>query len=141
MQVFTNLVENAITHTEKGGRVHLDIHPHGEAAVEFTVQDTGKGISPEELSRVFERFYQVDKSRKSKPKQGTGLGLAIVNGLVTFQPLDVLTMLGFIILIGVVVNNAILVVHQALNFMNPRDQQNEDHGPRSTDTHYGSFGI
>jgi HAE1 family hydrophobic/amphiphilic exporter-1 len=48
---------------------------------------------------------------------GGFLGLSLVNNLVAYQPLDVLTMLGFVILIGVVVNNAILVVHQALNFM------------------------
>ncbi|MEM7331742.1 MAG: HAMP domain-containing sensor histidine kinase [Chloroflexota bacterium] len=82
MQVFTNLVDNAITHTPSGGRVHLDIHPHGDGAVDFIVQDTGKGIPPEDLARIFERFYQVDKSRQNKPKQGTGLGLAIVNELV-----------------------------------------------------------
>lgn len=83
MQVFINLTDNAITHTPAGGRVHLDVHPHGVGAVEFVVQDTGKGIPADELSRIFERFYQVDKSRaKSQPKQGTGLGLAIVNELV-----------------------------------------------------------
>jgi hydrophobic/amphiphilic exporter-1 (mainly G- bacteria), HAE1 family len=48
---------------------------------------------------------------------GGFLGLALVNNFVAYQPLDVLTMLGFVIRIGVVVNNAILVVHQALNFM------------------------
>ncbi|MDH5563758.1 MAG: efflux RND transporter permease subunit, partial [Nitrospirota bacterium] len=48
---------------------------------------------------------------------GGFLGLSLVNNFVAYQPLDVLTMLGFVILIGVVVNNAILVVHQALNFM------------------------
>ena len=48
---------------------------------------------------------------------GGFLGLSLVNNFIAYQPLDVLTMLGFIILIGVVVNNAILVVHQALNFM------------------------
>ena len=83
MQIFTNLVDNAITHTESGGRVHVDVHPHGAGAVEFVVQDTGKGIPPDDLARIFERFYQVDKSRaKSQLQQGTGLGLAIVNELV-----------------------------------------------------------
>jgi HAE1 family hydrophobic/amphiphilic exporter-1 len=48
---------------------------------------------------------------------GGFLGLSLVNNFIAYQPLDVLTMLGFVILIGVVVNNAILVVHQALNFM------------------------
>jgi HAE1 family hydrophobic/amphiphilic exporter-1 len=57
---------------------------------------------------------------------GGFLGLFLVNRYISYQPLDVLTMLGFVILIGVVVNNAILIVHQALNFMRdswmpPRD--------------------
>jgi HAE1 family hydrophobic/amphiphilic exporter-1 len=51
---------------------------------------------------------------------GGFLGLFLMNRFIGYQPLDVLTMLGFVILIGVVVNNAILIVHQALNFM--RDQ-------------------
>jgi HAE1 family hydrophobic/amphiphilic exporter-1 len=55
---------------------------------------------------------------------GGFLGLSLVNTFVAYQPLDVLTMLGFVILIGVVVNNAILVVHQALNFM--RGTERED---------------
>lgn len=88
-QVFTNLVENAFTHTPAGGRVHLDVHPHGAQGVEVVVQDTGKGIPPADLSRIFERFYQVDKSR-AKPhaqqrRAGSGLGLAIVNELVTLH--------------------------------------------------------
>ncbi len=53
---------------------------------------------------------------------GGFLGLSLVNNFVAYQPLDVLTMLGFVILIGVVVNNAILVVHQALNFMRGTEQ-------------------
>ncbi|KAA3655451.1 MAG: HAMP domain-containing protein [Chloroflexi bacterium] len=83
MQIFTNLADNALTHTSAGGRVHLDVHQHGEKAVEVIVQDTGKGIAPEELSRIFERFYQVDKSRvKSSRRPGSGLGLSIVQELV-----------------------------------------------------------
>ena len=53
---------------------------------------------------------------------GGFLGLSLVNNFIAYQPLDVLTMLGFVILIGVVVNNAILVVHQALNFMKGAEQ-------------------
>ena len=77
VQLFTNLVDNALTHTATGGRVHLTVHPHDVGAVEAVVQDTGKGIPAEQLSRIFERFYQVDKSHK-----GSGLGLAIVKELV-----------------------------------------------------------
>lgn len=83
MQVFTNLVDNALTHTPAGGRVHLAVREHGEEAVEAMVQDTGKGISSEELPRIFERFYQVDKSRsRANGRRGSGLGLAIVRELV-----------------------------------------------------------
>ncbi|MCP4427675.1 MAG: HAMP domain-containing protein [Chloroflexi bacterium] len=80
VQLFTNLADNALTHTSSGGRVHLQVRPHGEKAVEGVVQDTGKGIAPEELSRIFERFYQADKSRAGD-KRGSGLGLAIVQEL------------------------------------------------------------
>lgn len=82
MQVFTNLVDNALTHTERNGRIHISLKPHGEKAVEASVQDTGKGIPTEDISRIFERFYQVDKSRTRQQRQGTGLGLAIARELV-----------------------------------------------------------
>ena len=76
-------MENALNHTPSGGRVHLALRPYGEKAVELTVQDTGKGMPPEQLSRIFERFYQVDKSRvRAGGQGGTGLGLAIVQELV-----------------------------------------------------------
>ena len=81
VQVFTNLVDNALAHTPAGGRIHLQVRPHGDKAVEGIVQDTGQGIPPEELSRIFERFYQVDKARTSE-RRGSGLGLAIVHELV-----------------------------------------------------------
>ncbi len=83
MQVFTNLTDNALTHTPSGGRVHLTVKQHGDKAVEVLVQDTGKGIAETELSRIFERFYQVDKSRSRRDgRRGSGLGLAIVRELV-----------------------------------------------------------
>ncbi|MBP7997740.1 MAG: HAMP domain-containing histidine kinase [Chloroflexi bacterium] len=86
MQVFTNLVDNALTHTPTGGRVHLVVRPHGEKAVEVLVQDTGKGIPPDELERIFERFYQVEKSRtQTGGRKGAGLGLAIAKELVEAQ--------------------------------------------------------
>jgi two-component system phosphate regulon sensor histidine kinase PhoR len=75
-QAFVNLVENALKYTPSGGRVtvrFLDLG--GEAAAE--VEDTGLGIPPEALPRIFERFYRVDPSR-SRQMGGTGLGLAIV---------------------------------------------------------------
>ena len=73
------------------------------------------------MAALFESFLYPFVIIFSVPLAAAGgiLGLGLVNVFVAYQPLDVLTMLGFIILIGVVVNNAILVVHQALNFMDP----------------------
>lgn len=78
-QVLTNLVSNAIKFTPEGGRVKVTTRFADEGVV-LMVQDTGKGIPPEELTRVFERFYQVDKARG--PERGTGLGLAITQEII-----------------------------------------------------------
>jgi signal transduction histidine kinase len=83
MQVFSNLVDNAISHTPPGGRVHLGLSQESDHAILITVQDTGPGIPPEELDRIFERFYQTDRSRvRTSERRGAGLGLAIVNEVV-----------------------------------------------------------
>jgi two-component system phosphate regulon sensor histidine kinase PhoR len=81
--VLRNLVENAVNYTPDGGaiEVHADVQ---DGRFRLTVADTGPGIPPDDLARVFERFYRVDKSR-ARPG-GTGLGLAIVKHLV--QVLD-----------------------------------------------------
>jgi len=79
-QVLTNLIGNAINHTPSGGQVWLRTAP-AAGGVNISVQDTGAGIPPAELERIFERFYQVDASRG--PKRGTGLGLAIAREIVT----------------------------------------------------------
>ncbi len=73
------------------------------------------------MAALFESFLYPFVIIFSVPLAAAGglLGLSVVNHAITHQPLDVLSMLGFIILVGVVVNNAILVVHQALNFMDP----------------------
>jgi signal transduction histidine kinase len=91
MQVFTNLVDNAIKHTESGGYVWLRAKPH-DSGIQIEIQDTGEGIPPEDVSRIFERFYQVDKSRNRQKQGGTGLGLAITyeiiqahNGRITVE--------------------------------------------------------
>jgi signal transduction histidine kinase len=86
-QVFTNLVDNALTHTPSGGQVEvharLTPRPGGDQpGVEIVVKDTGPGIPPEDLSRIFERFYQVDKSRSRARRAGSGLGLAIAKEIV-----------------------------------------------------------
>jgi two-component system, OmpR family, phosphate regulon sensor histidine kinase PhoR len=78
-QVFINLIDNAIKYTEKGG-ITIEIKAQDKRTV-VTVQDTGAGIPQEHLSRIFERFYVVDKSR-SKKLGGTGLGLSIVKHII-----------------------------------------------------------
>ena len=74
--VATNLCDNAIKYNRKGGKVLVTVEKSGDYAV-LTVKDSGIGIPPEHISRIFERFYRVDKSR-SKEAGGTGLGLSIV---------------------------------------------------------------
>jgi len=82
-QVFANLLDNALSHTPAGGQVRLALYLLSDGQVEIIVQDNGRGIPQDELSRIFERFYQVDKSRAgSAESRGSGLGLAIVRELV-----------------------------------------------------------
>ncbi len=80
-QVFTNLIDNALKHSPEGGFVRL----RGEASagnVQVHVEDSGPGIPAEDLQRIFERFYQVDKARRGGAGRGTGLGLAISREIV-----------------------------------------------------------
>ena len=77
--VLRNLVENAVHYSPDAATIRLEA-TRDNGAVHITVSDSGPGIPPDDLSRVFERFYRVDKSR-SRPG-GTGLGLAIVKHLV-----------------------------------------------------------
>ncbi len=79
-QVFSNLIDNALKYGASGGRVVLGARqvPH---VVEFFVRDFGAGIASEHLSRLFERFYRVDKAR-SRESGGTGLGLAIAKHIM-----------------------------------------------------------
>ena len=74
-QLFLNLVDNAIKYTPEGGRVTLAARRQNGAAL-FQVHDTGIGIPPEEIEKIFNRFYRVDKAR-SREQGGTGLGLSI----------------------------------------------------------------
>lgn len=80
-QVFTNLVDNALQHLPPGGEVLISSAGEGGWAV-VEVIDNGPGIPAEDLGRVFERFFQVDKSRKGGPGRGSGLGLAISSEVV-----------------------------------------------------------
>jgi heavy metal sensor kinase len=79
-QVLFNLVDNAIKYTPPGGEIGMRVETRpGEAVV--AVRDTGVGIPPEHLERVFDRFYRVDRAR-SRDEGGTGLGLSIARNIV-----------------------------------------------------------
>jgi two-component system OmpR family sensor kinase len=81
MQVFNNLVDNAIKFTPSGGKVALrSYQENGQVVV--SVADTGIGLAPEEKERIFERFYQADRSRPGGLARGAGLGLAIAREIV-----------------------------------------------------------
>ncbi|GHU57510.1 sensor histidine kinase [Clostridia bacterium] len=82
-EMFYNLIDNAIKYNKPGGTVKVDVS-HLEDTIEVAIADTGIGIPEDAQSRVFERFYRVDKSR-SKKTGGTGLGLAIVKHIVLFH--------------------------------------------------------
>jgi two-component system phosphate regulon sensor histidine kinase PhoR len=79
--VLVNLVDNGVKYTPEGGQVTVRARSAGEAHVELEVADTGDGIEPQHLPRLFERFYRVDSGR-SRELGGTGLGLAIVKHFV-----------------------------------------------------------
>jgi two-component system phosphate regulon sensor histidine kinase PhoR len=77
-QVLSNLLANAVKFSEPGGRIELGARGR-DGSVEFWISDTGVGLRPDQLARVFERFYKTDPSRSGS---GTGLGLAICKHLV-----------------------------------------------------------
>ena len=79
-QVFYNLLDNAIKYTLEGGTVEVRLDAKEQGAV-VTVRDSGIGIAPEHLPRVFDRFYRVDKAR-TRAEGGTGLGLSIAKMIV-----------------------------------------------------------
>jgi signal transduction histidine kinase len=79
-QVLFNLVDNAVQFTPRGGTVTVAAHQQ-DGAVEIAVADTGLGIAPHHLPRLFERFYRVDPAR-TREDGGTGIGLAIARSVV-----------------------------------------------------------
>ncbi len=80
-QVLINLIVNAIKYGEIGGTVMVSVESSKENKVLLKVIDNGEGIKEENISRIFERFYRVDKSR-SRDQGGSGLGLAIVKHII-----------------------------------------------------------
>jgi len=81
VQVFRNLMENALRHTEDGGHLHVGVRIPVAGTAEIAFSDDGEGIPSRALPRVFERFYRADSSR-ARDIGGTGLGLSIVRHLV-----------------------------------------------------------
>ncbi len=79
-RVLTNILENALAHTQTDGSVLLSLNCDSES-VHISISDTGVGISPEDIPHIFERFYRADKSRDRRTP-GTGLGLAIAKEIV-----------------------------------------------------------
>jgi two-component system phosphate regulon sensor histidine kinase PhoR len=75
-QIFLNLIDNAVKFNHPSGSVTIEWRS-SENVVEVVISDTGIGIPSEDLSRIFERFYRVDRAR-SRQAGGTGLGLSIV---------------------------------------------------------------
>lgn len=82
-QILRNLLANAVAHTSSGGGITISTHDAG-GQVRVAVADNGDGIAPEDLPRVFERFFRGDRSR-TRGKGGSGLGLTIVKRLVEAQ--------------------------------------------------------
>jgi signal transduction histidine kinase len=83
-QALINLIENAHRYTHDGAVIEVDakqIFESGRLWLEISVSDNGPGIPPEDIPRIFERFYRADKSR-NREKGGTGLGLAIVKHIM-----------------------------------------------------------
>jgi signal transduction histidine kinase len=79
-QVLYNLLENAVSHTPKDGKINVTVQAN-EGMMQVSVTDTGEGIPQKDLPLIFERFYRVDKSR-TRATGGSGLGLTIAKRLI-----------------------------------------------------------
>lgn len=80
-RAINNLVSNAIRHTSPGGAITVRVLENDQSGVELQVENTGEGIAPEHLPRLFDRFYRVDFARQ-RQSEGAGLGLAITRSIV-----------------------------------------------------------
>ncbi|OGQ12252.1 MAG: hypothetical protein A2026_16100 [Deltaproteobacteria bacterium RBG_19FT_COMBO_46_12] len=81
-QILINLLDNAIKYGREGGKITISANQKDQKEIEVSVRDNGIGIPQEDLPRIFERFYRVDKGR-SQELGGTGLGLSIVKHLIS----------------------------------------------------------
>jgi signal transduction histidine kinase len=81
-QVLTNILDNALRHTPEGGRITLSANDaNADEQVELAIKDSGPGLKPEDIERIFDRFYRTDSSRQ-REDGGSGLGLAIARSIV-----------------------------------------------------------
>jgi two-component system phosphate regulon sensor histidine kinase PhoR len=80
-QAVVNIIDNAVKFNKPGGEVRIECVRTTDGSARISVSDTGIGIPKEDLSRIFERFYRVDKAR-SREVGGTGLGLSIVKHVI-----------------------------------------------------------
>jgi two-component system phosphate regulon sensor histidine kinase PhoR len=78
--IFVNLISNAIKYTQQGGNVHISLDKAGKH-IRFKLVDTGMGIPPEDIDRIYEKFYRI-KTEETRSISGSGLGLSIVKGIV-----------------------------------------------------------
>ncbi|TCK93170.1 two-component system sensor histidine kinase VicK [Natranaerovirga hydrolytica] len=82
-QVIKNIISNAVKYTKENGHIHINIYDEKDEVI-ISIKDTGVGIPQEDLNRIFERFYRVDKAR-SREMGGTGLGLAIAKEIMEYH--------------------------------------------------------
>ncbi|MBN2043385.1 MAG: HAMP domain-containing protein [Anaerolineales bacterium] len=80
LQAVRNILDNAIRHTPEGGQISFNLTAQ-EHLVQFSIQDSGPGIAPDELENVFRRFYRADSAR-TRDREGSGLGLAITRSVI-----------------------------------------------------------
>ena len=80
-QVLYNLIGNAVNYTGENKTVYIDLRKYTDEIIRFDVRDTGKGIKPEEISTIWERYYRSSEMHK-RPVKGTGLGLSIVKSIL-----------------------------------------------------------
>ncbi len=81
-QVVNNLIDNAIKYTPPGGEATVELTRDPDGGARLVVSDTGLGIAPEDLPRVFNRFFRADRARQRNDARGTGLGLSICQSIV-----------------------------------------------------------
>ena len=119
-QVVTNLVGNAIKFTEPSGTVTVRVAPSADGGARIEVADTGVGIEPDELPRIFERFYRGSRANEARGS-GSGLGLAIVHSIVDMHR-------------GTVAVVSRLGAGTTFTVTLPADPRRDDDGPTPTGT-------